>query len=154
LQALTESKPLSIQTIEAIDKYPKANTKNTIKVKRKKRKRKRKEKKRKEKKRKGKSRIQNTNIIFFEKMRNYNFTATKNAEIRLRWYTLCIKANHTPIFPHVVEFLTGQGRMKFVRPLYRYKREGGEESDRRRTEERKRRRDRRLQGSPRFRGRR
>jgi len=70
LLVLTESKPLSPQTIEAINKH-------------------------------------------------YNFTATKNSEIRLRWYTLCIKAGHEAIFPHVVEFLTEQGRMKFVRSLYR-----------------------------------
>jgi leukotriene-A4 hydrolase len=70
LLVLTESKPLSPQTIQAMDKL-------------------------------------------------YNFTATKNSEIRLRWYTLCIKSGHTDIFPHVVNFLKEQGRMKFVRPLYR-----------------------------------
>jgi len=51
--------------------------------------------------------------------KNYSFTPSRNSEIRFRWYTLCIKAGQTSIHPHVVQFLTEQGRMKFVRPLYR-----------------------------------
>ncbi len=49
----------------------------------------------------------------------YNFTASKNAEIMLRWHTIAMQSECTWILPHVVEFMTTQGRMKFVRPLYR-----------------------------------
>ena len=36
------------------------------------------------------------------------------------WQKLCLKSNHEDIFQHVVKFVLEQGRMKFVRPLYRY----------------------------------
>lgn len=49
----------------------------------------------------------------------YGLKAVGNSEIRFRWYQLCIKAADTSIFDDVVGFLTEQGRMKFVRPLYR-----------------------------------
>ncbi|CAG8593331.1 6939_t:CDS:10 [Ambispora gerdemannii] len=49
----------------------------------------------------------------------YNLTDVVNSEIRLPWQELCLKTEYEPIFPHVVNFITGQGRMKFVRPLYR-----------------------------------
>mmetsp|Transcript_50747 Transcript_50747/g.149611 ORF Transcript_50747/g.149611 Transcript_50747/m.149611 type:complete len:282 (+) Transcript_50747:566-1411(+) len=49
----------------------------------------------------------------------YSFTPTKNAEVRLRWQRLCISLRADFIVPHVVAFLKEQGRMKFVRPLYR-----------------------------------
>jgi len=55
-----------------------------------------------------------------EKMDNlYSFSASKNAEIRFRWYQLCIRAEYEPAFAGAAGFLTEQGRMKFVRPLYR-----------------------------------
>lgn len=49
----------------------------------------------------------------------YQFTSSRNAEIRLRWCNLCIHSECEWILPHVVDFITTQGRMKFVRPLYR-----------------------------------
>jgi len=49
----------------------------------------------------------------------YGLSASKNAEVRLKWQRLCIKLRLPFIVPHVVEFLKAQGRMKFVRPLYR-----------------------------------
>ena len=36
-----------------------------------------------------------------------------------RWQSLCLKSEALWIIPKVVEFLGSQGRMKFVRPLYR-----------------------------------
>ena len=36
-----------------------------------------------------------------------------------RWLRLCLKGGWTDVFPLVVAFLLEQGRMKFVRPLYR-----------------------------------
>ena len=44
---------------------------------------------------------------------------SKNSEIRFRWQQLCLKAEYEAIFPAVVQFITEQGRMKYVRPLYR-----------------------------------
>ena len=38
----------------------------------------------------------------------------------IRRYTMCIRAGHASICDKVVGFLTEQGRMKFVRPLYRH----------------------------------
>lgn len=49
----------------------------------------------------------------------YNFGASKNAEIMLRWQTLCLESESAWILPQVVDFITSQGRMKFARPLYR-----------------------------------
>ncbi len=38
---------------------------------------------------------------------------------RFRWQTLCLQSEIPWIVPHVIDFLLSQGRMKFVRPLYR-----------------------------------
>ncbi|KAL6076840.1 Leucyl aminopeptidase yscIV [Balamuthia mandrillaris] len=59
----------------------------------------------------------------------YNLTPSTNSEIRFNWYQLCLSAGLDRIYPLVVSFVTEQGRMKFVRPLYRSlaKAPGGEE---------------------------
>jgi leukotriene-A4 hydrolase len=44
---------------------------------------------------------------------------THNSEIRCSWYLLCLKAGDDVILPKVEAMLREQGRMKFVRPLYR-----------------------------------
>jgi leukotriene-A4 hydrolase len=49
----------------------------------------------------------------------YDFSSSRNSDIRERWYRICIKSGVERIFPLVVSFLKEQGRMKFVRPLYR-----------------------------------
>ncbi|KAJ3064769.1 Leukotriene A-4 hydrolase [Podochytrium sp. JEL0797] len=49
----------------------------------------------------------------------YEFTGVKNCEIKCRWQELCLASGREVIFPHVVEFVTTMGRMKYVRPLYR-----------------------------------
>ncbi|RYH25594.1 hypothetical protein EON65_15420 [archaeon] len=49
----------------------------------------------------------------------YNFTSSHNSEIMFRWQTLCLRSNMESILPYVVSFITSQGRMKFIRPLYR-----------------------------------
>eukprot|EP00300_Choanocystis_sp_HF-7_P002453 c11866_g1_i2.p1 GENE.c11866_g1_i2~~c11866_g1_i2.p1 ORF type:complete len:628 (-),score=112.73 c11866_g1_i2:369-2207(-) len=49
----------------------------------------------------------------------YGFTATVNAEIRFAWCMLCIKGGYEAVLPTVVAFVKAQGRMKYVRPLYR-----------------------------------
>ena len=55
-----------------------------------------------------------------------------NDEIRCAWYLLCLKAGDKTIVPKVEKMLEEQGRMKYVRPLYRAmynspKLEGGKE---------------------------
>lgn len=49
----------------------------------------------------------------------FRFTETRNAEVKFRWLSLCLQCGSLFIVPHVVAFLTQQGRMKFVRPLFR-----------------------------------
>lgn len=49
----------------------------------------------------------------------YHIGKSTNSEIKLRWQLLCLKSCYEAIYPDVVEFITSQGRMKYVRPLYR-----------------------------------
>ncbi|GMH71266.1 hypothetical protein TrST_g3316 [Triparma strigata] len=51
--------------------------------------------------------------------RIYNFSSSKNSEILHRFSLLSIGAEDSAILPVVLEFITTQGRMKFVRPCYR-----------------------------------
>ena len=51
--------------------------------------------------------------------RLYSLSASKNAEVRVRWQRLCIHSKAAFIVPHVLAFVKEVGRMKFVRPLYR-----------------------------------
>jgi len=57
--------------------------------------------------------------IVAESDKLYKLTQSKNSEIRFRWFVVCIRAEYEAAFASVVAFLTEQGRMKFVRPLYR-----------------------------------
>ncbi|PKY39774.1 leukotriene A4 hydrolase N-terminal domain-containing protein [Rhizophagus irregularis] len=57
---------------------------------------------------------------------NENFEEFSPADIekfialqKSRWQKVCLLAEYEPMFPHVVKFVTQQGRMKYVRPLYR-----------------------------------
>lgn len=49
----------------------------------------------------------------------YDLSNTFNCEIKFRWQMLCLKFKYEPIYPSVVQFVSQQGRMKYVRPLYR-----------------------------------
>lgn len=50
----------------------------------------------------------------------YALSDSRNAEIRFCWYTLCLRCKDGMfILPQVETFLKEQGRMKFIRPLYR-----------------------------------
>jgi len=53
-----------------------------------------------------------------EKIANI-FSNTKNSEIKFSLFKFCIKHEYKKIFPEVKDFLVSQGRMKYVRPLYR-----------------------------------
>lgn len=49
----------------------------------------------------------------------YSLDESKNAEIRGSWYKLAVNAEDDAVLPLTVQFLKEQGRMKFLRPLYR-----------------------------------
>lgn len=49
----------------------------------------------------------------------YLFNSATNSEIRLRWIRLCLQSHWKEIVPFAIEFVTEQGRMKYVRPIYR-----------------------------------
>lgn len=49
----------------------------------------------------------------------YGLSTVGNSEIKFRWQILCLDCEAPWIVPHVIAFLKSQGRMKFVRPLYR-----------------------------------
>jgi leukotriene-A4 hydrolase len=48
----------------------------------------------------------------------FALTKTGNAEVLFQWLALTVKHGYEPAFPRVEEFLTEQGRRKFVAPLY------------------------------------
>lgn len=49
----------------------------------------------------------------------YEFSASKNAEIISRFYTIAMKGRWEQVYQDVAKFLGNVGRMKFVRPGYR-----------------------------------
>ncbi|GLH08252.1 Uncharacterized protein GBIM_13527 [Gryllus bimaculatus] len=49
----------------------------------------------------------------------YDFDNAKNCEIHFRWLRLCIKGQWSEKIPLALKFVTQQGRMKYVRPIYR-----------------------------------
>ena len=55
----------------------------------------------------------------------YHFTLSRNAEIRFAWLSLVVWTHLTSLYPAVLAFVTEQGRMKYIRPLYRALYEGG-----------------------------
>jgi hypothetical protein len=61
--------------------------------------------------------LSHSTIVAMDKV--YKFSTVINAEIRFRWQKICLLAEYESIFPHVVKFLTEQGRMKYTRTLYR-----------------------------------
>jgi hypothetical protein len=50
---------------------------------------------------------------------SYNLTSVHNSEIRFKWTKLCLLCGRAAILKHAANFAVSQGRMKFVRPLYR-----------------------------------
>jgi len=59
----------------------------------------------------------------------YTMQQSKNSEVLHRFCMLAVAAGDSDIIPTVIRFITTQGRMKFVRPLYRalYKSEMGKD---------------------------
>ncbi|RLN52857.1 hypothetical protein BBJ29_005317 [Phytophthora kernoviae] len=48
-----------------------------------------------------------------------HLSTTHNSELRFRWFTLALRSGDLRMMGQTVEFLKEQGRMKFVRPLFR-----------------------------------
>ena len=51
--------------------------------------------------------------------RAFKFGATGNSEILFEWLELAIRRHYEPALPTLERFLTGQGRRKFVSPLFK-----------------------------------
>ncbi|KPJ12486.1 Leukotriene A-4 hydrolase [Papilio machaon] len=49
----------------------------------------------------------------------YKISDSKNSEIQYRWMRLCVRSKDSTKLDDVFNFLNNQGRMKFVRPIYR-----------------------------------
>lgn len=49
----------------------------------------------------------------------YCFSTSRNAEIRFRWGHLCIQVGLTDHFPALIDFITTQGRIHYVKSLYK-----------------------------------
>ena len=49
----------------------------------------------------------------------YNLNANNNSEIKCKWIRLGLKGKWMNAVPRAVEMVTEQGRMKFLRPIYR-----------------------------------
>ncbi len=48
----------------------------------------------------------------------FSLSTKHNSEITCAWLLLAIESNYAPAWPRMREFLTSQGRRKFLRPLY------------------------------------
>ena len=48
----------------------------------------------------------------------FHWNATGNSEIRFAWLSLALANHYPPADQSAEDFLTGQGRLKFVEPLY------------------------------------
>merc|ERR1712080_173081 len=49
----------------------------------------------------------------------YNINPIVNSEIKFRWIRLRLRAKDQSVLPLAAEFVSEQGRMKFIRPIYR-----------------------------------
>jgi leukotriene A-4 hydrolase/aminopeptidase len=50
--------------------------------------------------------------------RALGFTRRRNSEIIFQWLVLAVRHRYEPAYPRLEEFLTSQGRRKFLKPLY------------------------------------
>ena len=49
----------------------------------------------------------------------YNFNAVNNSEIKFRWIRLGLRSKWEDAIPLAIQMVSEQGRMKFLRPIYR-----------------------------------
>jgi leukotriene-A4 hydrolase len=50
--------------------------------------------------------------------RQFKFSASGNSEVLFAWLRVAVRHHYEPALPALERFLTGQGRRKFLRPLY------------------------------------
>lgn len=48
----------------------------------------------------------------------FGLSKTGNSEIKFQWLEIAVRNRYEPAFPALEQFLTGQGRRKFLKPLY------------------------------------
>lgn len=49
----------------------------------------------------------------------YNLSTSKNVEIAMKWFMLCLHNNYQPAFQGAAAFAAQQGRMKYCRPVFK-----------------------------------
>lgn len=49
---------------------------------------------------------------------DWNLTSTNNPEVKQRWFPIGIEKNYAPVFEPAHEFVSVQGRMKYLNPIY------------------------------------
>lgn len=60
-------------------------------------------------------------VAKLEKMQAlYDLSSNKNSEIKVNWIRLGLKARWMDAVPRAIQMVTEQGRMKFLRPIYRF----------------------------------
>jgi leukotriene-A4 hydrolase len=68
----------------------------------------------------GKGKPKKLHLFTLQQMQKlYGFHKTQNAEILFRYCMIAIQSEDSGIYPTVQRFITTQGRMKYIRPLYR-----------------------------------
>ena len=50
----------------------------------------------------------------------YDLNAVNNSEIKFRWIRLGLRGKWKNAVPRAIEMVSEVGRMKFLKPLYRY----------------------------------
>lgn len=69
------------------------------------------------------TKLQENNSLTLDKLKFihkvYGMEEVKNAEVKFAWLRLCIKAKWSEKIATALDFVNKQGRMKFVRPIYR-----------------------------------
>ncbi|KAG7387963.1 putative leukotriene A-4 hydrolase (LTA-4 hydrolase) (Leukotriene A(4) hydrolase) [Phytophthora pseudosyringae] len=64
-------------------------------------------------------RLTATHMDAIDAFAHNHLSTTHNSELRFRWFTLSLRSCNLRVLDRTVDFLKEQGRMKFVRPLFR-----------------------------------
>ncbi|KAE9038919.1 Leukotriene A-4 hydrolase [Phytophthora rubi] len=65
------------------------------------------------------ARLSATHLDAVDAFAHHHLSTTHNSELRFRWFTLALRSGDLRVLDRTVDFLKEQGRMKFVRPLFR-----------------------------------
>lgn len=65
------------------------------------------------------ARLSATHLDAIDAFGHHHLSTTHNSELRFRWFTLALRSGDLRVLDRTVDFLKEQGRMKFVRPLFR-----------------------------------